>query len=229
VAAKATMAPLKKTTPVDDVDDLAMSVSKMSVGPTFKLFTMDVSFPFMVKTFFHNGVKMCTVELFVHTQDISHFRVAVAKGRKVLKVGMCIPEWFGKEDCIRAAKKTDATINANTNEVTAHEDSVQAIRKMYQGKDEVIGKPQLIALPFQCEEEVDNKEIQIFFGDKELSEGLKAQQYASVLVVDLISTEKKVNKKKKGKIVIIGSVDPTNDTAGAVGVDDDDDMADGTL
>ena len=95
---------------------------------------------------------------------------------------------------------------------------------MYQGKDEIIGKPQLIALPFQCEEEVDNKEIQIFFGDKELSEEVKAQQYASVLAVDLISTEKKVNKKKKGKIVIIGSVDPTDDTAGAVGVDDDADM-----
>lgn len=99
--------------------------------------------------------------------------------------------------------------------MTAHEDCVQLIRKKYAGKDEIIGEPQRVVLPYQCEEEIEDKNILLFFGDKEVSDGVGKQQYASVLSIDILSAEKKINKKKKGGFVLIGSPDAANVTAGA--------------
>jgi hypothetical protein len=184
---------------------------------------MDVSFPFMIKTYYKNGKKACTVDFYVHTQDIEMFHIAVTNGGKVLQLGMVIPEWFGEEERMKATKKGDNTVNENTNEVTAHEDCVQLVRKKYHGQDEVIGEPQRVVLPFQCEEEIEDKNILIFFGDKEVSDGVGLQQYASVLSIDILAAEKKINKKKKGGFLIIGSPDATNATAGAAETAMDDD------
>lgn len=101
-----TTTPSKKKTVSDDaVDKLATGMSNMSVSASFQPFKMTLSFPYMIKNYYKDGRKACTVDFYVHTQDISTFRVGIAKGGKVLELGMVIPEWFGEEDRIKASKR----------------------------------------------------------------------------------------------------------------------------
>jgi hypothetical protein len=72
--------------------------------------------------------------------------------------------------------------------------------------DSVVGDPQRIKLPFQCEQHIAHWEVQAFENDsQELTDGLGGSQYYFVLSVDLASVVMERKKKEKGGFRVISS------------------------
>jgi hypothetical protein len=200
----ATTPSTKSTAPAaaeDSVASLTSGIKKLTVS-SFTPFSMSIAWPYMVKQYTKNSRWVCSVEFLTFAMDIDMFQEAVMNNGTTLELTTTVPSWFPEEDRLLAAN-TD--INENTNEATAHQDVVQLIRKMYAGKKEYTGTPQIVKLPFACEQEAEDKSAELYHGNEEISTQSGHQQYLQVVKFELISTEKKLKKKKVGTMRIIGS------------------------
>ena len=205
------MPPKQKKTPTKPkpeapttVDFATKAMSTMSVAG-FKSWSMDFEFPYMIKSFMHNNRKGCIVEFLVLTVSEDIVRCSVDPGGLVLSFGLVVPEFFPEEERVLVSNMGVAGFDQNTSQFTAHSHVVQDIRKVYSAKPEIIGKPQKIKLPFQCELDILHQELQLFNGDELVSAGAGSQQYFSLLKVDLLAIERTTAKKARAGMRVVGS------------------------
>ena len=191
--------------PKATVESATNSMASMSVSG-FKPYSMAFQSPYMVRSFLHNDRKGCTVEFLVLTVSEDDIRLSVDPGGLVLSLGIVMPEFFPEEERVLVSNMGVAGFDNNTNQYTAHQHVVQAIRREYAAEPEIVGAPQKVKLPFQCELDIAGQEMVLFNGDEEISAGLGGvQQYFSVLKVDLLAVERTTARKSKPAIRIVGS------------------------
>ena len=188
------------------INELTDRVSAMAIErkkpSAYKNWSMDFNFPFMIKTFLHDGRESVTVDLLIPTvyEERVHPRV-VSQGTS-LAVGVAIPDFFPEEDRVLVAMGHN---NINSSQAAAHSEVVQQIRKQYNDMPEIIGNPQIIKLPIPCKEQILHWENQLFHGDAEVSAALGEQQYFSVLRIDLFSTKRPTGRRNRGGMRVVGS------------------------
>ena len=199
-----------------DTDSKLASTMKGMTIDTFKRWSMNFTFPFMIKEFIHNNRKCCTVELLVPTVDETSVRPVVSPGLEHLHVSVVVPAFFPEYDRIEAANFGDAAFHGNTSIATAHHNVVQNICTSFAAKNEVIGDPMKIKLPFKVEESIAHWELQLYHGNAEVSAASGDQQYFSLLKVDLISIER-VFVKPAGGLRVVGSPNAADHRAAAAG------------
>ena len=197
--------PTKPKVAPTTVDSATKSMASMSVSG-FKPYSMNFVSPFMVKSFLHNDRKGVTVEFLVLTVSEESIRLSVDPGGLVLSLGIIVPDFFPEEERLLVSNMGVAGFDSNTNQYTAHQAVVQDIRKEYAAKPEIVGAPQKVKLPFQCELDIVGQELTLFNGDNEISAGLGGiQQYYSVLKVDLLAVERTTQKKSRPAMRVVGS------------------------
>jgi hypothetical protein len=215
-----TKMPPKKATPSKkdpDVDAVNTAVSNLSVNSAAsKSFELSFSGPYMIKSFIHNAVKGCQVDVFVPTLVHDDVTPTVSKDGMYLEVQIVVPEFFYEEARAMQQHAGIAGVNANTNLITAHQAVVQEIRKSYSQSPAVIAKPQRIKLPFKCKVDISDWEVMNFPGitidngttvhDEHGTANAVAvpmQQYYAVLKVDLVADERMAARKPTGRSRII--------------------------
>ena len=204
------------------ISDLTEAVSSMSIGTTrnTKSWSMEFTFPYMIKTFLHNSRESATVDLLVPTVHEDHIHPRIISGGTALALGVAVPGFFPEEERVLVSAGDD---NINTNQASAHSEVVQEIRKAFNDVPEIIGNPQVITLPFACEEQIVHWETQLFFGDALVSAASGSQQYFSVLRIDLFSTKRPTGRRNRGIMRIVGSPQLADHQQ----ADDDDDDGNG--
>ena len=189
----------------ETIEAVTESVSSMSIAPkkgAFRQWSMDFSFPFMIKQFLHNARQSCTIDVFVPTVHEDKVRPRVVNGGNYLAISLVVPEFFPEEERVLVAAGNE---DFNTNQAAAHSEVVQDIRKRYSGEVETLGSPQLIKLPFTCEEQIVHWSCDLFHGDQEVSGTLGEQQYFSVLRVDVVSIKQVQQRRNRGTMRVVGS------------------------
>ena len=169
-------------------------------------FCMDFKYPYLIYQYTADGFNWVSVDFLVPTQSEDRFRLAVRNGN-ILSLGTVVPQIFISEDRIQQAHEDDQDFNKNTHKATAQSAICEKVGKAYENEhtDDIIGKPQLVKLPIEVEDDIANWECQLFASDElEFQETIQADVYYNVLSVDLKSIEKK-KKKVKGKVRIVGS------------------------
>ena len=164
----------------------------------------------------HNDRKGVTVEFLVLTVSEEAVRLSVDSGGLVLSLGLVMPEFFPEEERVLVSNMGIAGFDNNTNQYNAHQAVVQDIRREYAAKVEIVGAPQKVKLPFQCELGILGQELHLFNGDEDISAGLGGiQQYYSVLKVDLLAVERTTSKKTKPAMRVVGSASLADHQAAA--------------
>jgi hypothetical protein len=185
-----------------------MAVAK----PAYKPFSMATTNPYMIKAFQLNDNDCCQVDIYIlkETENEDIDSVLISQDGMYLEIVYIIPEFFWEEDCVIAANRNVAGVNANTSLVTAHKDCVQGIRKAYPGA-EVTPEPQRIRLPSKCRESVEAWEIMVFENGNIVNDGAAAPgpfdhtQYKGVLRVDVLSAKLRTARKVQGVRRVVGS------------------------
>ena len=189
-------------TVTESIASMAIAQSKKSMAASC-MWSMDFVFPFMVKQFLHNARQSCTVDLLVPTIHEDKVRPRVVGGGDFLAVSVCVPDFFPEEERVLVAAGNE---DFNTNQAAAHSEVVQEIRKHYNEEIETIGSPQMIKLPFKCEEQIVAWHCDLYHGDAEVSGLLGEQQYFSVLRVDLVSIKQVQHQRNRGTMRVVGSL-----------------------
>lgn len=165
---------------------------------------MDFHFPFMIKTFLHDGRESCSVDVLVLTAHDDRIHPKVVNDGQYLSIGLAVPEFFPEEEQVMIA--LGAGTNVNQAQCTSHSKVVQEVCKVYNDVNkEILGNPQMIKLPFQCQDSIAGWEVQLFHGDAAVSAGCGDQQYYSLLKVDLLSTKRTTLRRCTGTMCVIGS------------------------
>jgi hypothetical protein len=198
-----------------DVDGVSTGVSNMNVS-SYKSWELAFAGPLMVKSFMHNNIKGCQVDVWVPTLLHDSVFPTVSKDGMYLEVQIVVPEFFYEEARAMQQHAGIAGVNANTNLITAHQAVVQEIRKSYSQSPAVIAKPQRIKLPFKCKVDISDWEVMNFPGitidngttvhDEHGTANAVAvpmQQYYAVLKVDLVADERMAARKPTGRSRII--------------------------
>jgi hypothetical protein len=166
-------------------------------------------FPFIVYDYISGGRRRVSVDLLVMTVPKDMIRPKMATNGLELHVGMVVPPFFADADRLMAANEGDAGFTEDTHKATAFKDAAIKLHehhRSFDGEEEIMGTPQCIKLPFKCEENIVDWEVQAFEDDgDELVDSLGAPQFYFVLSVDLVSIIKPREKKKKGGFRVIGS------------------------
>jgi hypothetical protein len=186
------------------VDDVAESMLNMSISNkgTYKSWSMDFSFPYMIKTFLYDSRECCLIDLLVPTTHEDHVHPRIVSKGTYLAVGVAVPDFFPEEERVLVAAGND---NVNTNQATAHTKVVQNIRKAFNDVTEILGSPQMIKLPFECEEQIVQWENQLFHGDEAVTGALGEQQYYCVFSIFLHSTKRPAGRRNRGTMRVVGS------------------------
>lgn len=200
-------------------EELASNFSKMSL--TVKEFQIDQVLPHLMYSYVEDDRRRVVVDFAIPPTNKKCVKVEMAPGGQVLEVKMAVPSFFLKKGRLMAAHLDKANFTHNTHKATAFDELVTKIRKKH-GKDEyddedgeeelIFGAPMKVKMPFPCEEEIVNWELQAFdMEDEDLLSEIGEMQYAFVLSVELVSVEKK-KKKRKGGFRVVGS--PSGRTTG---------------
>lgn len=200
---------VESTLPTEDDDqlvDLADKVGTVHIAsskPVFASFKMDFQFPFMVYQFAEDGRKTCTVEFLVFPMPQDSFRPK-CKG-DVLELDVVVPVLFTQSERLMIANSHKRHFTQDTHRATAFEEVSATLHKQHDidlddpmKKNEIVGQPMKVKLPFACEEEISSWELKLIPQDVEFSKSVASEQYHWVLSVDLKGKEEKKKAVKKG-------------------------------
>ena len=155
----------------------------------------------MIKKFLHDGLESCSVDLILPIIHEDQIHPRVVSNGTYLAIGVAVPEFFWEEERVLVLA---GNADVNTNQAVAHSEIIQDIWKHYNDVVEIIGKPQMIKLPFQCEEQIAQWESQLFHGDELVTVALGEQQYYVVLSVYLFSVKRPTGRRNVGPCVLLG-------------------------
>jgi len=190
------------------VNELAELIGTMSVNnPSSSGATnLSVQFPFISYQYVEDGRKMVSYDFLVIGASKDQYRPKVTGNGGELHVGMVLPRFFVDPNRLLLANSHVGGFNANTNKSTALEEVGAKVTNGLQENDLLFANPMTVKLPFKCEEDIVEWEIQAFHNEDEvwtLEAG--SQQYFFVLSVGLRHVEKIRKNTKKGGFRIIGS------------------------
>ena len=210
--------PKKRST--SSVENLASSMSRMSTGskstpkkkpcPKNSDFSTGFSVPSVVYKYTKEDHSHVNVEFLVHPMKKEFFQPKVIRNGMALELRTEVPTMF--LNTARLEKACTAQFDKNRHQVTAFDVLVTRIKSEYEYEDEndkIYGPCQIVRLPFQCDEEIKNWEVQYHRHEEcpdsfyentgtELTPQwiLVDHLYYSVLVVELVSVEKKKVKTR---------------------------------
>jgi hypothetical protein len=100
--------------------------------------------------------------------------------------------------------------NVNTSFAQAHRELVDDLWKAFNHANHVLGKPQLIRLPFKCELRLRQNECLLFDGDPDVINEISTPQaqlpqFHTVLTVSLNSIEESTDMRNTGGLRVVGS------------------------
>ena len=121
--------PLKKREPceaaqkaAETIEEVTASVTSMSIRLSMKekyrSWSMDFTFPFMMKTFVHNAHESATIDVILPTvhEDFVHPRIV--EGGTQLSVTIAVPEFFPEEERVMVSAENE---DLNTNQASSHQ------------------------------------------------------------------------------------------------------------
>ena len=197
-------------------DHLTEDFGKMSVASTTP-FSLGVQFPYLLYSYKEDDRDRVTVDFLVVAQAQDAFRPVVPPGGTELHVGMALPKFFIDRTRLLEAKAGDATFTINTNKATSFSAVVEKVEASAGITDdnrdtesfELLSTPMKVKLPFVCEEEIVEWEMQAFQNnDVDFTDACAGLQYFFILTVTLQSVVKKKERKAGGFRVIAS---PTRD------------------
>jgi hypothetical protein len=174
-----------------------MSVVKM------QKFSMDSRFPFILHDYVSGGRRRASVDFLIITVTKDMVRPKMADSGLELQVAMVVPAFFADADRLMAANVGDSGFTEDN-----HKEAAMKLHDHHESfdEDDVVGDPQRIKLPFQCEQHIAHWEVQAFENDSaELTDGLGGSQLYFVPSVDLASVVMERKKKEKGGFRVISS------------------------
>jgi hypothetical protein len=193
----------KSETPVgeateDAVKNLSSSMKKMSVDGSSKskAFSMDLKMPYIMYVFQEGDEDYCSVDFFGPVLPKDYFFPDVVDGGNTLQVSVKIPAFFTQPNRKIKVKKSQKGFNENTSEAQSFKTVCHEIDTHYHLKDDKVGEPTSVTLPFTCEERLVYWEVQGYknnLGD--LTDTLGGQQFHWCLSV---TVRKLVNKIRVG-------------------------------
>ena len=199
----------KKAAPIKDksVDELALSVKKLAVRD----FDMAFKLPYMVLEHMDHGQMLASVEMLVvgvHRRHV-HLKI-VGSNQDVLQVKIAVPSLFYTPNrSLVANDDGTGTFNVNTHKATEFRRLCQSIMKTENDDTgEVFGEPQLIQLPFPCDEifykghggERDGWDIQVYDNDDVMLKREIGNTDLFMLNIDCVAKEKPVQPKAAGRM-----------------------------
>ena len=198
------------------MSNLSLSARKGSQaarGAEAKPYGVMHSYPFIIYTFFRGGRLRARVDFLVHPMKQDSFLPKVLPDGKSLSLTTKLPHIFHDAERVKLAKVgIDRMFSDDNHEHTAFTevaDQLHAEMGLEDMDDEEISSPPvLVELPFVCEEEIVDWEV-LFLPNNDGPDGFPPHVsfFHAILSVELVSVEKKT-QKKKGSARMIGAASP---------------------
>ena len=149
---------------------LTTSMKGWTSSSCFKPWSMDFSFPFIIKYFIHNNHKPCSVKMLIPAVSEYSVRSVASPDLKYLLVSVAIPKFFPEYSRIEASNLRDKKFHQNTSIALAHCKCVQSIRAAFNGQSDISGKPTKIKLPYKVDESIVHWDIRLLAGGEVVTE-----------------------------------------------------------
>jgi hypothetical protein len=195
--------PKKASTPAGEssVAVITSSMKNMNVNASSP-FSFSTVFPYTITTYDEGDDQMCDLFCFVPTLPLEYFLPDVIEKGNVFSLSMRVPNVFFTFKRVLLANKDVKGFNKNTSQAQAYKKVCQTIDNHHGHRDEIFGDPQMVPLPFSCEERIVTWEIQASKNDLgSLTDDLGGQQFHYVLWAKLRKLKDK--KRTTGKFRII--------------------------
>ena len=155
-----------KTTPrqKSDVENLSKTMSRLSTGGQKKSeFNMIFVYPEINFVYVENDTDHVQVEFLVQAMNMDHFQPRVSNDGLTLELRTEVPNFFYDSDRLVKSNEDVTTFNKNSHKFTAMEKVLDSCKKHHDWEDyndKIWSPPQLVVLPFICEEEILEWEVQ---------------------------------------------------------------------
>jgi hypothetical protein len=173
-----------------------------------KLFSMNVEFPFILYDYTSDNRRHVSVDFLILNVPKDMLRPKMAADGSELHLGLVVPPFFARADRVMVVNEGDSDFGKDTHKSNAFKEAARKLHEHHQSFDDekIMGAPQIIALPFKCEENIVDWELHAYDNEsEEMTEDLGSPQFYLVLSVDLVSIIKPREKKKKGGFRVIKS------------------------
>ncbi|KAG7369806.1 hypothetical protein IV203_027552 [Nitzschia inconspicua] len=154
----------KSSTPAGEstigVADITSSMKKMNVDP-FCPHNFNATFPFIISSYGEGDDEMCDIFFFVPTLPRECFKPDVINNGIAFTLSMRVPRFFFKGKRILLANHENPNFNENTAAAQAFKKLCGRIETGNVDIQSIYTKPQIVQLPFVCEERIVEFEIQI--------------------------------------------------------------------
>jgi hypothetical protein len=176
-------------------------MKKMSVTDT-KRYSFAIQYAYMLTTFNEDLDTVCKVEFDIHTLPEDYFITDVINDGMALELWTRVPNYFYDEDRVLDSNSDNNRFNENTHKAQAHKDLCERIEAESGMSSVVFCEPQIVELPFACEECIVHTEIQCYANELgELTDIFGGTQFHSVLKVTL--HKRKTKRKVKATIRVV--------------------------
>jgi hypothetical protein len=173
-----------------------------------KLFSMNVEFPFILYDYTSDNRRHVSVDFLILNVPKDMLLPKMAANGLELHLGLVVPSFFARADQVMVVNEEDSNFGKDTHKSNAFMETARKPHEHHQSfdEDEIMGAPQIITLPFKCEENIVDWELHAYDNEsEEMTEDLGAPQIYLVLSVDLVSIIKPREKKKRGGFRVITS------------------------
>ena len=204
------------------MDDLTKKMSRLSTGkkatpskksrvPQDDDFSTGFTVPSLVYKYTYDNNGHVKVNFFVYPMKKENFQPKVVNDGLSLELRTEVPQMFFDAERVKKACPEDS-YNKNIHEHTAFDEAVEKIKNEYEYEDEndkIYGPCQKFRLPYQCDLEIKHWEVQFhrhndcpeeFYENTGSADNpnwnLTDHLYYAILVVELVSAEKKKNKTR---------------------------------
>ena len=219
-AAKKMPAAKKSSSKKATVDALSNSMGKMSIS---KKFSMSFRCPCVILDHVVNGRDIATVELLIPNVHRRWIKLKVSECGKCLHVAIVVPGFFCDPRHVMAANADDGDFTHNASQATRFQRMCKEVMKTADDDEKVWEDPQVIPLPFAVEQQFfakaggDNDGWQVDLCDNDdstLVAELGGHTDFFVLTVNMMSTEKPLPVKSKGRMRRVTTAPSSSSTGG---------------
>ena len=185
-----------------NMDDMIDNMSNLSVDERA---SMDCKYPFLMYDYVKSNRHRCTIDLFVTFLSKEFFKPRVLPNGRLLELCTVMPRFFVHKRRMMKAN-ADAAFTEDTHKATAYRKEAKKVEEEHGLLDDsdakVVGKPQVIKLPFKCEEAIVGWEAQFHRNKDPAFEGLTTNAFHCILSIDLVSVIKPKKRSMGGHGVI---------------------------
>jgi hypothetical protein len=179
-----------------------------------KPFNMSYQHPFMMYSYIEDGCKRVALDFLVPPMAQKNFISKVTSGGMEVQLTTIVPKFFVSCNRLMLAKVLDEDFNEDTHRATSFEEASDKLTKSFGIEDlddeddvlnQIVGEPQRVKMPFKVEDDIEWG-VQAFVNDDPMltHDCNNNEQMFFVVSIELVSVEKR-KEKKKGTFNVIGS------------------------